>query len=251
MSPQNKNDMDGKDSLCKILTALTEMPKPLKRELLIDYMLGRETPALLKKGLDNLETFGSGDSKDEEHWMEVIDTAVEIGYMKVKSEGIGIMAKGKKYLKKPVEFELKGEDEDGDFEQDGSSAMLNQMVEDVMTDATGIKTVSTQRKRAIIQAIDRKVALDDFASNQGLDFEEVLSDIESLIASGTHLDLTYFAEEVLGGECIDELIEYYDSAENDSIEKAFDEYGDVYSEDELRLGRVVWRSKKKVGVKRR
>lgn len=227
------------------------MSKPLKRELLIDYMLGRETPALLKKGMDNLETFGSGDSKDEEHWIEVIDTAVEIGYMKVKSEGIGIMAKGKKYLKKPIAFELKGDDEEGDFEKDGSSAMLNQMVDDVMADASGIKTVSTQRKRAIIQAIDRKVALDDFASNQGLDFEEVLSDIESLISSGTHLDLGYFAEEVLGEECIDELIEYYDAAENDSIEKAFDEYGDVYSEDELRLGRVVWRSKKKVGVKRK
>lgn len=228
-----------------------DMGKPLKRELLIDFMLGRETPALTKKGLDNLESFGSGDSKDEEHWMEVIDNAIEAGYMKVKSEGVGIMAKGKKYLKKPVEFELKGEDEDGDFEKEESSAMLNQMVEDVMTDATGLKTVSSQRKRAIIQAIDRKVALDDFASNQGLDFEEVLSDIESLISSGTHLDLTYFAEEVLGEECIDELIEYYDSTDNDSIEKALDEYGDVYNEDELRLGRVVWRSRKKVGVKRR
>lgn len=233
-----------------LLSSLIELGKPLKRELLLDFVLGRETPQLQKKGLDNLESFGCGDSKDEEHWIEVIDQGIDQGYMKVKSEGVGIMAKGKKYLKKPVEFELKGDDDEGDFEKDGSSAMLNQMVEDVMTDAGGgLKTVSMQRKRAIIQAIDRKVALDDFASNQGLDFEEVLADIESLLSSGTHLDLSYFAEEVLGNDCVEELVDYFETAETESLEKAFDEYGDVYSEDELRLGRVIWRSRNKVGVK--
>lgn len=243
--------MDGRDSLCKILSSLIEMGKPLKRELLLDFIMGRETPGLSKKGLDNLESFGCGDSKDEEHWMEVIDQGIEQGYMKVKSEGVGIMAKGKKYLKKPVEFELKGEDDEKGFEEDESSDILNQMVEDVMTDAGGMRTVSSQRKRAIIQAIDRKVALDDFASNQGLDFEEVLSDIESLISGGTHLDLTYFADEVLGSECVDELVDYFETAATESLEKAFDEYGDVYSEDELRLGRVIWRSRKRVGIKAR
>lgn len=223
-----------------------ELGKPLKRELLIDFMMGKEAPQLVKKGYDNLESFGSGDSKDEEHWTEVIDLGISTGYMKDKSEGVGIMAKGKKYLKKPVEFELKGDDDEGDFEKDGHDSILDQMVEDVMIDATGYKTVSTQRKRAIIQAIDRKIALDDFASNQGLDFEEVLADIESLLSSGTHLDLTYFAEEVLGTECIDELMDYFDNAATDSMDKAFDEYGDVYNMDELRLARVVWRSRRKI-----
>lgn len=244
LSPQKKEYMDGRDSLCKLLNSLIELGKPIKRELLLDYVLGRESSPLLKRGYDNLETFGCGDNKDEEHWVEVIDQGIEAGYMKVKSEGVGIMAKGKKYLKKPVAFELKGEDDDDSFDNEGDSALLNQMVEDVMIDASGIKTVSTQRKRAIIQAIDRKVALDDYANNQGLDFDEVLSDIESILSSGTHLDLTYFAEEVLGSDCIDELVDYYNSAETDSLEKAFDELGDVYSEDELRLGRVIWRSRK-------
>lgn len=241
--------MDGRDSLCKILSSLMELGKPLKRELLLDFMLGRESAGLTKKGLINAESFGCGDSKDEEHWIEVIDQGIEEGYMKVKSEGVGIMAKGKKYLKKPVDFELKGEDEERDFEKEGSSAELSHMVEEVMTDASGMKTVSSQRKRAIIQAIDRKVALDDFANNQGLDFDEVLSDIESLISSGTHLDLTYFTDEVLGSDCVQELVDYFDSAATDSLDKALDEYGDVYNEDEIRLGRVVWRSKNKVGVK--
>lgn len=226
-----------------------EMPKPLKRELLLDFMMGRESTGLVKKGLDNLESFGCGDSKDEEHWMEVIDQGIEQGYMKVKAEGVGIMAKGKKYLKKPVEFELKGDDDESGFEKDESSAELSQMVEDVMTDVGGLRAVSSQRKCAIIQAIDRKVALDDFANNQGLDFEEVLSDIESLLSSGTHLDLTYFADEVLGSECVEELVDYFENAESESLEKAFDEYGDVYNEDELRLGRVIWRSRKRVGIK--
>lgn len=251
MPPQKKRleiefkYMDGRDSLCKILTSLIELGKPLKRELLLDFLMGRETPQLLKKGLDNLESFGCGDNKDEEHWMEVIDQGVDIGYMKVKSEGVGIMAKGKKYLKKPVDFELKGEDEDGDFDKESGSDELSQMVENVMTDANGIHNVSSQRKRAIIQAIDRKVALDDFANNQGLDFDEVLADIESLIASGTHLDLSYFADEVLGNECVEEIVEYFEGAETESLDKALDEYGDVYNEEELRLGRVIWRSRKK------
>lgn len=241
--------MDGKDSLCKILNSLLEISKPLKRELLLDYMMGRETPGLVKKGLIELESFSCGDNKDEEHWMEVIDQGVEQGYMKVKSEGVGIMAKGKKYLKKPVEFELKGEDDNDEFDKDGGSAMLNQMVDDVVADAVGIRTVSSQRKRAIIQAIDRKIALDDFASSQGLDFDEVLKDIESLLSSGTHLDLTYFAEEVLGGECVDELVDYFNNAQTESLEAALNEFDDVYNEEELRLGRVIWRSKNKVGTR--
>lgn len=242
--------MNGKNSLIKLLNSLIELERPLKRELLLDFIMGKESPILVKKGYDNLESFGCGDSKDEEHWMEVIDQGIEVGYMKVKSEGVGIMAKGKKYLKKPVDFELKGDDDESDFEKDENSAMLNQMVEDVMTDVSGLKTVSTQRKCAIIQAIDRKIALDDFASNQGLDFEEVLTDIESLLSSGTHLDLTYFADEVLGSECVDELVDYFENAPTESLDKALDEYGDVYSEDELRLGRVIWRSRHKVGQKK-
>lgn len=234
--------MDGKDSLCKVLNSLIEIGKPLKREHLFDYIMGHETQWLQKRGFDNLETYGCGDDKEEEHWAEVIDQGIEQGYMKVKSEGVGIMAKGKKYLKKPVAFELKGDDDDTSFSNEDSS--LNQMVEDVITDVTGARTIQAQRKRAIIQAIDRKVALDDFASNQGLDFDEVLADIESLLSSGTHLDLTYFAEEVLGTECIEELVDYFETAPTDSLDKAFDEYGDVYSEEELRLGRVIWRSRK-------
>ena len=77
---------------------------------MFDYILGHETQWLQKRGLDNLESYGCGDDKEEEHWAEVIDQGIEQGYMKVKSEGVGIMAKGKKYLKKPVAFELKGDE---------------------------------------------------------------------------------------------------------------------------------------------
>lgn len=239
--------MDGRDSLIKILNSLIELGKPLKRELLLDFMIGRETPGLVKRGYINAESFACGDNRDEDHWMEVIDQGVEQGYMKVKSEGVGIMAKGKKYLKKPLPFELKGSDDDNDENfGDGNDASLTKMVEDVVIDSglSGTRTVTTQRKMAIIQAIDRKIALDDFAANLSLEFNEVLADVESLLHSGTRLDLTYFAEEVLGKECIDELLEYYDTAESDSLEKAFDEYGDVYNNEELHLARVVWRSRK-------
>lgn len=237
--------MKGKESICKILQSLQELETSLKRDLLLDYIIGRETKDVVKRGLDNTENFGCGDDKDEDYWMLVIDKAIELGFLKARSEGIVLMSKGKKYLKKPTPIEITEEEEE---EQVGN---IEGLVGEVINDGNSIQAVPTfkkpttsQRKMALIQAVDRHVALDDFASNHGMDFEEVMEDVENIIASGTKLDLNYFGDEVLGNEAIKELFEYYNSASSDNLEKAVDEYGDVYSYDELRLGRILWRLSK-------
>lgn len=237
--------MEGKDSICKILRSLQELEIPLKRDLLIDYIIGRESKDIVKKGLDNTENYGCGDDKDEDYWMLILDKVLELGFLKSRSEGICLMSKGKKYLKKPTPIEISEEEEE---EQVGN---IEGLVGEVLNDGTTLqasptlkKPTTSQRKMALIQAVDRHVALDDFASNHGMDFEEVMEDVENIIASGTKLDLNYFGEEVLGNEAMSELFDYYESAPTDKLEKAIDEYGDVYSYDELRLGRILWRASK-------
>lgn len=220
----------------------------MNRELLMDYVMGRPTQAISQRGLDNTEQYGCGDDKDEEHWTLVVDQSIELGFLKAsRSEGIKITAKGKKYLKKPTPIELQENEEEDDAQVDKIGGLVDEVLNDeeaVVVKAKPVKTTNSQRKRALIQAVDRHVALDDFANNHGMDFDDVMDDMEGIIASGFKLDLKYFGHEVLGSEAMAELFEYFDNAESDNLEKAIDEYGDVYNREELRLGRILWRSER-------
>lgn len=239
--------MDGKDSVCKVLRSIMGLEISLNRDLLLDYVMGTLSQPISQRGLDNTEDFGCGDEKDEEYWSMVLDQMTEAGHIKMRSEGVSITAKGKKFLKKPTEFDLK----DGE-EEEAQVANMDDFVDSVLIDGQSVtapkvpsrKSATSQRKLALIQAVDRHVALDDFANNHGLDFDEVMDDMEGILASGTKLDLNYFGLEVLGQEAMDELFEYYDNAPSDNLNAAFDEYGDVYKAEELRLGRILWRVSK-------
>lgn len=237
--------MEGKDSVVKILKSITELEISFSNSLLVDYLMGNLTKQITQRGLENTENFGCGDENDEEdYWNAVLEKMIEEGHIKSRSEGIAITAKGKKFLKKPTSFTLEEKEE---VEQVGN---IEGFVTEILNDGSSVKTkapvkfTTSSRKLALIQAIDRHVALDDYASNHSLDFDEVLDDVESILANGTKLDLNYFGMEVLGDEAIEELFEYYDGAETDALNKAIDEYGDVYTTPELRLGRILWRAGK-------
>ena len=93
-------------------------------------------------------------------------------------------------------------------------------------------------KVSIIQSIDRKVALDDIAVAKGIEFDELLDEVESIVYSGTKLNIDYFLEEVLDDDKVDEIYEYFKESETDDIEEAIEELGDDYSEEEIRLVRL-------------
>jgi ATP-dependent DNA helicase RecQ len=93
-------------------------------------------------------------------------------------------------------------------------------------------------KVSIIQAIDRKVALDDLAISKGVEFEELLDELESIIYSGTKLNIDYFLEEIMDEENVDEIYSYFKSSDTDNLDDAMDELGAEYSEEEVRLVRV-------------
>ena len=103
-----------------------------------------------------------------------------------------------------------------------------------------IRTVANKSKLkvAIINAIDRKVALDDLAISKGVEFDELLDDVESIVYSGTKLNIDYFLEEILDEENLYEIYDYFKSSDTDSIDVAIKELGGEYTEEEIRLVRI-------------
>ncbi|MBQ3622099.1 MAG: DNA helicase RecQ [Bacteroidaceae bacterium] len=102
----------------------------------------------------------------------------------------------------------------------------------VRTVAEGSKNVS------IIAAIDRKVALDDIAISKGIEFDELLDAVESIVYSGTKLNIDYFLEDVMDEEDLDEIYQYFKNSDTDSIDVAIEELGGDYDEEMIRLVRI-------------
>ena len=107
-----------------------------------------------------------------------------------------------------------------------------------------VRTVAKKSavKVKIIQSIDRQVALDDIANAQGLEFEELLDEVEAIVYSGTKLNIDYFLEEVMDDDHVDDIYDYFSESDTDDLATAMDELGDDYSEDEVRLVRIKFLS---------
>lgn len=105
-----------------------------------------------------------------------------------------------------------------------------------------LPNVKSKFRITIIQNIDRKVDLDDFAETNRLDFSDLLSEIEAIVYSGTKINIDYFLNEIMEKEKIDEICAYFDEAETDDIDLAVNELGDDFSEEEIRLVRIKYMS---------
>ena len=104
-----------------------------------------------------------------------------------------------------------------------------------------MKTTASKsaNKVYIIQSIDRKMPLDDIADSKGLDMEELLDEIETIVYSGTKLNLDYYIEQTLDEDVIEDIYDYFhEDAESDSLKDAMEELGSDYDEVEVRLVRI-------------
>ncbi|WPU97147.1 DNA helicase RecQ [Mucilaginibacter sabulilitoris] len=91
----------------------------------------------------------------------------------------------------------------------------------------------------IIQNIDRHLNLDDIAASKGLTYEEILKEVETIVNSGTKLNLNYYIDEVMDEDKQDEVFDYFRTAEADSIDDALAELGnDDYTREEVQLMRI-------------
>jgi ATP-dependent DNA helicase RecQ len=107
-----------------------------------------------------------------------------------------------------------------------------------------IRTVANKSKLKIdiVQSIDRKVALDDIAVAKGLEFSELLDEIEAIVYSGTKINIDYFLNEIMDEEHIEDICLYFKESETDGLEEAIKEIGNEYTEEEIRLVRIKFLS---------
>lgn len=103
-----------------------------------------------------------------------------------------------------------------------------------------VRTVAKKSmlKVSIIQGIDRQVALDDLAEAKGIDFDEMLDEVEAIVYSGTKINIDYFLDEVMDDDHVDDIYDYFQNSDTDNLKDAIEELGDDYSEDEIRLVRI-------------
>lgn len=95
----------------------------------------------------------------------------------------------------------------------------------------------------IIQGIDRKIPLEDLAVAKNLGVDELMGELESIVASGTKVDLNYYIDEYVDPYHQEEIFDYFRNAETDSVENAHQELGEEeYTEEEIRLIRLKFMS---------
>ena len=104
-----------------------------------------------------------------------------------------------------------------------------------------VKSVGNKsgNKIFIIQSIDRKMDFEDIARAKDLDFDELLTEIEGIVNSGTKLDISYYLREFMDEDKIEDIYLYFkEDAQSDSLDAAIDELGADYTEEEIRLVRI-------------
>ncbi len=106
-----------------------------------------------------------------------------------------------------------------------------------------VRTVANKSKLkvSIVQGIDRKVALDDMAESKGLEFDELLSEIEAIVYSGTKISIDYFINRVMDQDVLDDIYAYFQEEETDNLDEAIEELSE-YEEEEIRLVRIKFLS---------
>ena len=97
-------------------------------------------------------------------------------------------------------------------------------------------------KVQLIQNIDRKLPLDDIANSQGKTFNELLDEIESIVASGTRVNINYYINTLLDLDNQSEIFECFNNANSDDLVTAYHELDGLYTEEELRLVRIRYMS---------
>lgn len=218
------------------MRVLLEAETPLTRNQIQCILMGKETQEMEELEYDQLECFGIGENNDEDEWPNILDKCLQEGFLKEKSVKHGtltITPAGKKFNKKPHEVIVNDEEDFNGSEVGGLDDVLSGALMESMNQAMQNTSERTRRQIKLIKAIDRKIALDDFAQSENIDLDEVLNDLEDLRKHGKKMDIRYFINEIISKEDIEE---FRDSIEGPFVmEDVEEEWGDVYNTQELRL----------------
>lgn len=97
-------------------------------------------------------------------------------------------------------------------------------------------------KISIIHGIDRRIPLDELADSKGLEFDELLDEIEVIVYSGTKINIDYYISEIMDEDHLEEIFDYFKESESDDLEAAIKELGSDFTEEEIRLVRIKFLS---------
>lgn len=100
----------------------------------------------------------------------------------------------------------------------------------------------SKQKIAIIQAIDRRVPLDELAESRGLEFPELLDEIEAIMYSGSKINISYYINEIIDQDSLEDVFDFFRNNEKDDLEAAIEEFGDEFTDEEIRLMRIQFMS---------
>ena len=107
--------------------------------------------------------------------------------------------------------------------------------DDLIIKSTG---ANSALKLYLIQSIDRKLSLEDIASAKGMDMVKLITEMETIVFSGTKLNIDYWINDIFDDDQIDELTNYFMEADSDELHLAFYQFDGDYEEEELRLFRL-------------
>ncbi len=98
--------------------------------------------------------------------------------------------------------------------------------------------VNSSLKLFFIQSVDKKLSIDEMAEAKRVEFDQVLKDLETIIYSGTKLDLKYIIDDLFDNESQEELLEFFNSLEDDNLSEIINEFEDEYEEEDLKIFRL-------------
>ena len=107
--------------------------------------------------------------------------------------------------------------------------------DDLIIKSTG---ANSALKLYLIQNIDRKLSLDDIASAKGMEMPQLIAEMETIVYSGTKLNIDYWINDIFDEDQIEELRDYFMEADSDDLNLALDEFDGDYEDEELRLFRL-------------
>jgi len=113
-------------------------------------------------------------------------------------------------------------------------------VHETIIKSTGTNSIT---KLFIIQSVDKKLTIDEIANSKKISYKDVITELETIIFSGTKLDLTYLVSDIFDEDSIDELSEFFSELQSDSLDEVIEEFSDDYETDDLALFRLYFYSK--------
>ena len=111
--------------------------------------------------------------------------------------------------------------------------------DEIVLRTSGLKS---SNKLSLIQNVDKKIPLDEISVSRGIEFNVLLSELESIVFSGTKLNIDYYVDDILDEDQQEELHEYFLESESEDISDALKEFDGEYDEEELRIFRVKFLS---------